>query len=273
MLLLLKVCLVPTLVAAVTLAARRWGLRVGGILSALPMVAGPTLCFYAIEQGESFAAEAARSAMLGLVANAAFCVVYSRLAPHTSWLPSVAGGWAAFGLVAAVVYRVPDLDGVGELAAASGALLAGRALMPASAMPGVATARPRWDLLFRMLASAALVVVLTALAAALGPRLSGVLSAFPVVTLTLAVFTHVQRGAAAVSVFLRAMLRGLHGFAVFCFVFALALGPAGWPLWPAVALSLGAQALVQAMLLWRVSIAPFGSSTPEAMREPGATRR
>jgi hypothetical protein len=65
MLLLLKLLLVPGLVAGVTLAARRWGLRIGGLLTALPMVAGPTLCFYAIEQGNRFAATAARATCSG----------------------------------------------------------------------------------------------------------------------------------------------------------------------------------------------------------------
>ena len=250
MLLLLKLCLVPGLVATVTLAARRWGLRVGGVLSALPMVAGPTLCFYAIEQGIGFAADAARSALLGIVANVAFCVVYARLAWHVSWPLGAIGGWIAFGIVAAAAYRVPDLRG-GELAIASGTLLVGRSLVPLPQATGGAAGHPRWDLPFRMLASAAIVVLLTGVADALGARLSGVMSAFPVVTLTLAVFTHVQRGAAAVALFLRAMLRGLHGFAVFCFVFSIALGPLQWNLWQALSLALTTQVALQAALLWR----------------------
>jgi hypothetical protein len=56
-------------------------------------------------------------------------------------------------------------------------------------------------------------------------------------------------------------------------VFALALGPAGWSLWPAVALALAAQALVQATLLWRVSIASFSGSTPGPIVEPGPTKQ
>lgn len=272
MLLLLKLCLVPGLVAAVTLAARRWGLRVGGILSALPMVAGPTLYFYAVEQGSAFAAAAARSAMLGIVANVAFCVAYARLAPHAPWPVGVLVGWAGFGVVAAVVYRLPELGGLGELALASGTLLAGRRLVPSPATPAGGARAPRWDLPFRMLASATLVVVLTAAAATLGSRLSGVLSAFPVVTLTLAVFTHAQRGAAAVTLFLRAMLRGLHGFAVFCFVFSLALGPLRMRSWAAAALALAAQAVVQGALLRQTSTgAPPAAAAPIGRRE--AARR
>src|SRR5688572_1778556 len=51
-LLILKLVLVPALVAGLTLAARRWGPFVGGLLLGLPVVAGPTLYFYAVEQGD-----------------------------------------------------------------------------------------------------------------------------------------------------------------------------------------------------------------------------
>ena len=55
MLFALKLSLVPLLIAGVTLGTRRWGPRIGGWLTALPVIAGPTLCFYAIEQGTDFA--------------------------------------------------------------------------------------------------------------------------------------------------------------------------------------------------------------------------
>jgi hypothetical protein len=52
-LLVLKLVLVPGLVAGVTLGARRWGPAIGGWLTALPLVAGPTLFFLAIEQSST----------------------------------------------------------------------------------------------------------------------------------------------------------------------------------------------------------------------------
>ncbi len=57
--LLLKLFLVPALIALVTLAGRRWGPAVAGWLSAFPVVAGPILGFIALEQGAAFAARAA----------------------------------------------------------------------------------------------------------------------------------------------------------------------------------------------------------------------
>ena len=76
-LLVLRLVLVPLLIAAVTLASRRWGYRVGAFVTALPAVAGPTLLFYAIQQGALFAADAARGSLLGLVGVAAFCLAYA----------------------------------------------------------------------------------------------------------------------------------------------------------------------------------------------------
>lgn len=262
MLLLLKLLLVPALVASVTLAGRRWGLRTGGVLTALPMVAGPTLCFYAIEQGHAFAASAARATLLGIAAIAAFCVGYARSAAHAKWIVSVLAGWSAFAAIGAVVYRVPDLHGVGELALAIAALVTAERLLPRPGVLQPAARPPRWDIPLRMTTAAVSVVLLTALAQILGARLSGILSAFPVVTVILAVFTHVQLGHASVAVFLRGMLRGLHSFALFCIVFATVLGPLRWPLPAAVTAALMAQLALQAVIVWRVS--------RQASRQPAA---
>jgi hypothetical protein len=128
-LLLLKLLLVPSLVATITLVARRWGLRIGGVLTGLPMVAGPTLCFYAIEQGSAFGANAARAAMLGIIGTGLFCVAYAHAARRASWPWSVLAGWGAFAAAAAVLFRI-DLGGVGELVLAVAGLLAAERLLP-----------------------------------------------------------------------------------------------------------------------------------------------
>jgi hypothetical protein len=94
-----------------------------------------------------------------------------------------------------------------------------------------------------------LVVVLTALADRLGPQISGILTAFPVATVVIGAFTHAQRGHESVASFFRALLRGLHSFVLFCFVFSTALGPLHLPLLPSVVSALLAQLTFQAILL------------------------
>jgi hypothetical protein len=92
-------------------------------------------------------------------------------------------------------------------------------LLPrAPAEPAVGT--PRFDLLLRAAATAALVLALTGLAGTLGPRLSGLLASFPVLATVLAAFTHVQEGPAAAAQLLRGFATGLVAFAVFCFTVA-----------------------------------------------------
>jgi hypothetical protein len=119
--LLLKLLLVPALVAVVTLAVRRWGPAVGGWLSALPVVAGPVLVFYALEQGNAFAARAAEATVAGLVGTAVFAVAYGRCAIRLRWYGCVVIGWSAFMGAIAILYvlDLPVVPGFGCLIAAA----------------------------------------------------------------------------------------------------------------------------------------------------------
>jgi hypothetical protein len=243
-LLILRLTLVPVLVAGVTLASRRWGPRVGGFVNALPAVAGPTFCFYAVQQGNAFAATAARGTLLGLVSLSVFCVAYAHASRRMHWPLCLLIGWLTFGVVTLLVYRVNVDTGVGLLAAIA-ALLGARMLLPASEPVPPETSAPRWDLPLRMLSTAALVFTLTAIAQRLGPTVSGLLTPFPVATSVLAGFTHVQRGSDAVVAFFRGLLPALCGFAVFCTVLAVVLPV--WTLVASVSAALAVQLAVQAL--------------------------
>src|SRR5207237_10782738 len=86
---------------------------------------------------------------------------------------------------------------------------------------------PAWDIPARMIVTTALVVALTGFAHVLGPRLSGVLAAFPVYAGILTVFAHRLHGAAAAVQVLRGLLLGLFAFAAFFVVLGAALEPLG----------------------------------------------
>jgi hypothetical protein len=218
--LLLKLVLVPGLIALVTMAGRRFGPRIGGWLNALPLVAGPVLFFLALEQGDAFVARAALSTLAGLAAVAVFAVVYSRAAVRRPWWACVLIGWTAFGALTLALQAVPWTAASG-LALALGAFgLAPLALPPLPEAPPPASA-PAWDLPMRMAAAVVLVLTVTGLAGWLGPRLSGALTPFPIATTILLAFTHAQQGAPAAVGFLRAFLPAMWSFALFCFVLAV----------------------------------------------------
>jgi hypothetical protein len=261
--LLLKLLVVPGLVAVVTLAVRRWGPAVGGWLAGLPIVAGPVLVFYALEQGDAFAAQAAHATLAGLIATVVFAVTYGLCSRRLPWYACMLIGWCAFAAAVVSLYLLePGI--VLSLVLLTAATFVGRRLLSRvrSAEPGRRTngyvgrvpAQPDppdtspGDLLtVRLVATAALVLVLTGLAARLGPAWSGLLNAFPVLTTIVAVFSHAQRGVPAAAAFLHGYLQAIPGFGLFCVVMTIALGSFG--LWPALAAALAVQLAWHAALL------------------------
>ena len=255
-----KILLSPLCVLAVSLAGRRWGLAVAGVLGGLPVVAGPILLAETLLHGRDFGADAAAGTLLGLAALTAFVVVYGRVAAALGPIPSMLCGWAAFLLGVAALSLVHPPPGLSLAVVAAGFALGLRLVPPAPAKPPTAAVPPWWDLPLRALAALALVLALTAASGALGPHLSGLLAPFPVITSVLAVFTHAHDGVAEVRVILRNFFLGFYGFAAFCFTLAVALPElstaAAFGLATAVALATQATAL-----LLRAYLAPAPSTT------------
>ena len=257
MLLFLKLLVAPGLVAAVTLAVRRWGPAIGGWLSGMPVVAGPVLIFIAIEQGNAFGAQAAHATLAGLIGTAAFTVMYARSAVRLTWRGSLLVGWVTFAVTTAVLYVLaPSL--LASFACLFLATLIGRRALPTVAVRAGAAESPRGDLPLRLLATATLVLALTAVAGRLGPRLSGLLNAFPVLTTIITAFTHAQRGPGATIAFVAAFVRSIIGFGSFCFVLALTLDRMGMV--PALLLALAAQVMVSGLTLRAFRPARFAES-------------
>lgn len=247
----IKLLLVPLLLAAVTLAGRRWGQNVAGWLGSFPIVAGPILLVLSLEQGAAFGAAAAQFALAGIAATMAFFVVYARLARRTGWGTSMLG--ALFVWLAAVAglmqlpQSLPLALGVALLSLAVSARAMGAAPPPApsAAASPVTMRRPHaLELPARMAAGAALTVTSSALAARFGADASGYAALFPVVGATAAGFNHATAGAAAARAFLRGMTRGMWSVAVFCGVLTLTL--ARWPVAAAFAAAVAATVAMHA---------------------------
>ncbi|HEY2718428.1 MAG TPA: hypothetical protein VGI52_02265 [Solirubrobacteraceae bacterium] len=227
-LLLVKLTLAPALVVGSSLAGRRWGHQVAGLLVALPLVAGPILLITELEHGRHFAAGAAAAALLGLVALVAFILVFAHVARRAGWITAMLAGWLAFIAVALAFGQASIPAGFG-LALAVGVFALAPSLLPRD--PHVAdqplAELPAWDLPARALATALLVLGLTGAAAGLGPTLTGVLTPFPVSNTVLAAFVLVLEGPVQLDDFFRGFLRGVYGFAVFCFLVAVLVVPLG----------------------------------------------
>ena len=218
--LILTIALAPTLVVLATLVARRWGDTVGGIVIAVPVVAGPILLVLGLEHGAGFVDRAARGALLGIVAVGAFCVAAGRCV-RFGWGIAIAAGWLAYAASTAALASIDPTVWL-ALAAALGAIAVARALLRAPpAAAGPSPEPPWWDLPARAGATALLVVALTSAASALGPTVTGLLTPFPVATSVVVAFTLSHAGPGPALHALRGYLTGLPGFAAFFVVVTL----------------------------------------------------
>jgi hypothetical protein len=225
--LLAKLLLGPGLVVAASLAGRRWGSAIAGVLVAIPIVLGPILLIITIEQGEAFGADAATASLLAMLALAVFVVVFERAGRTLRWELTTLAGWGAFLVVALAVSRL-DAPLAAALALAVASFAAAIAVTPPPRAPvGPATSPPAWDLPARAVATAVLILALTGAADGLGPALAGALAPFPVATTVVAAFVLAQDGSAAATGMLRGFLRGIYGTVAFCFFTAVLIEPLG----------------------------------------------
>ena len=101
-----KILVTPTLMWAVSAAARRWGSLVGGLLSGLPLTSAPISIYLAVEQGERFAADAAVGSVEGLGAVTASYLAYAACAQRMGIVAGAAIALAAFVLGGALLHGV-----------------------------------------------------------------------------------------------------------------------------------------------------------------------
>jgi hypothetical protein len=226
---LIKVLMMPLLIASVTLAVRRWGTGIGGWIGGFPWVAGPISFFMAWEQGAPFVAKTIPSALMGSVGTILFAFSYAVLSKRWKWLPTVLFSYGIFFVVALLSFQfTPTLW---EAMAANVIVLTIILyLFPKPEQLAANNRKRQYDIPLRMLVATTFVLVLTQAAGILGPEWSGILTPFPIMTSTLAVFTHAQQGSAATARILYGLLMAGYGFIAFLVgvYWVVPMIPIGW---------------------------------------------
>ncbi|MBV8080373.1 MAG: DUF3147 family protein [Actinobacteria bacterium] len=246
--LVLKLTFGPALVVASSVAARRFGSRVGGVLATFPAITGSILLVLALDHGRRFAREAATGALLGVVGPLAFVLAYTALSRRFGWRVALAGAWATFAPVAAVL-RPVHVGPATAFAVAGVGIAFTLVLLPRvrTSPPTRPDTRPRWDLAVRVGCTILPIVLITGAAKTLGPQLSGIVSAFPITSPILVAFTHSQLGAAEARGVLRGVASGMVAYSSFCFAVSVGLGSLATG--PAFALGVVVIVVAQAALL------------------------
>jgi hypothetical protein len=243
---LLKVAVPPILVAAMSLAARRWGPTVGGLLMGLPWMTGPVLFFLGLDKGGEFAVAASAGIELGVVCICAFMLAYAAVSLIAPWPFCLAAATLAFWIVGGIVQSEP-IPLLPAAAAALAALVATYFLLPRPRAPGAPAPLPRWDIPARMLAIFLLVAAIMSSADRLGPQLSGLVSTYPVILVVVGCFTHHQWGVDALWRVQRGLTVSLTNFIVFFLVVGLTLPSVG--VVPAFLLAAATALTTSAMLI------------------------
>ncbi len=226
-LLAVKLFLAPSFIVATSVLARRVGVRVAGVVGGLPMIAGPILLVLALDRGRTFAGDAATGTLLGIVALIVFVLVYVAVSSRFAWPWALIGGWTSF-LLAVLALRPVHVAPLGALGLSCAACAAALVVLPRG-YPGSFSARPypRWDLPLRGACAVIPIVAVTSTARLLGPHLTGLLAAFPIITPVLAAFTHAQHGRSEVARLLHGMTVGFFAYALFCFTVSVTVSGRG----------------------------------------------
>jgi len=217
--LLIKVILMPIVMAIVSHAIKKWGHTMAGIISCLPWVAGPILIFIAVEQGSIFAAHTIPGVMIGILGWLAFCVTYAYMGRKYPPIWCCIGGYLAYLIIALLFNDIPGLIGL-NLSFILAILIITIAFyfFPHLKKPYTKPLKEfRFDLVMRMIASTIIVISITQLAEILGPKWSGILTPIPVITAVVAVFTHYTQGMEATISLFKGLLMGVYGFTFFLF--------------------------------------------------------
>lgn len=221
-----KLTAAPVLVAIMSLAARRWGPTIGGLIMGLPWMTGPVNFVLTLEKGTAWAERAMIGILLAVVGIAAYVVAYTHAARRFGWPVSLAVAAVAFALSSLALTHV-ELTVTPAAALALASLAAGFLLAARPQGEGVPGPLPWWDIPARMLATAALVLVIAFTAEIAGPVSSGMVSTYPVIATVVGVFTHHRYGAAAVTRLFRGLLLSLSGFVMFFVVASATLARFG----------------------------------------------
>lgn len=221
-LLLVKVTLIPAVIALVTLAIRRWGSKIGGLIGSMPWVAGPILLFFILEQGTAFGIHSIQGAMTGILALISFCFSYSSFSRRLTWLPTLLLSYGAYAATALLINQLQLTLWLSYALVISVVLLALR-FFPAVTKQSTSVRRLPFDIPIRMVVATLFILIVTGLARVLGPNWSGILTPFPIMTSVLAIFSHTLQGSHAAITTLRGLVIGLLGFTTFMFLQAFLL--------------------------------------------------
>jgi hypothetical protein len=223
----LRMAVAAAFVVTTSIIAERAGAVIGGLIATLPVSAGPSYVFLALDHGPSFIAESALASFPINAVTMFFCLTYVLLAQRQKAVASVGGAVAVWAALAAIERLVTWslLSGLIANAVAFAICIPAFRRFQHVKMPLITR---RWyDVPLRATMVAVLVAIVVSLSRWVGPFVSGTLALFPVVLSSMTLILHPRIGGPATAAVIANGGWGMMGFGVAIAVLNLSAVPLG----------------------------------------------
>jgi len=240
----LRMAVAAILVVTASVATERSGPVIGALIATLPISAGPSYVFLALDHDAAFIAEGALASLAINAATLFLSLTYVVLAQRQNAFVSIAGAMAVWILLAAIERTVHWTLASGLIAIAFAVCLPLMRGFRHAKMPLITR---RWyDVPLRAGLVATLVATVVTLSGWIGPELSGTIALIPIVLTSMMVILHPRIGGPATAALIANGGWGLMGFGLSFAVLHLAAPRLG----SAIALSL----TLATCVLWNLGL-------------------
>ncbi|MFO7764862.1 MAG: hypothetical protein R6V33_00365 [Pelovirga sp.] len=250
MLLLAKIIVTLVMILLLAAIAEYVNPKIAGILSGYPIGSAIVLYFYGLEYGLEFASLSALYNLAGLLPSLVFALAYLFLLRRRPDIPVIAATVIALLLYlgCAGLIGLAHLPPVATIILSAGGLLVSSYLVQSRSELATAPKLPfRLRVVaFRIIIAATLVITITALAGQIGSYWAGILSAFPLILMPLALIIHLHFGAACARSLLSHFPLGL--WSVFCYSLTLSVVYPRFGLYAGTLIGFGAATIVLLLL-------------------------
>jgi hypothetical protein len=225
--LILKMAVTAGFVLAATITAERAGPLVGGLVSTLPIGAGPVYVILALDHDAHFIAQSAVGSLGVNAINVVFAVVYCVLAQKRSLAVSLGGTYAVW-IVLTLIATQSQWSLVTALLLNAAAIAGGLWIVRPFRHTVMPPLNPRWyDYALRALMVAILVGIAVTFSFRIGSYGGGFLAVFPVVLTSIILIFHRRAGGKPTAAVLANAPLGLLGFGIACTALHFTAEPLG----------------------------------------------
>jgi hypothetical protein len=223
----LRMAVAAAFVVIASMITERSGPAIGALIATLPVSAGPSYIFLAIDHDAAFIAQSALASLPMNAATVLMSLVFVSLVQRRGLLVSLAAGISMWAIGAYLV-RTFDWTLLGGIAFNIFALGICLPLVQRFRSAKMPLLTRRWyDIPLRAALVAALVAIVVTLSNIVGPRVSGVIALFPAVFTSLILILTPRIGGPATAAVLANGQWGLIGFGLAIVILHLAAEPLG----------------------------------------------